>query len=90
MPFGWLTLAADTTSRNDSRFRLCAASACGFAWMRTAGRWPPAMLTSPTPGSCDSFCATRVSTRSCTCGNGTVFEVIASVSTGVSAGFTLL
>jgi len=29
--------------------------------MRTAGRWPPLMLTSPTPVSCEIFCASRVS-----------------------------
>ena len=36
--------------------------------MRTAGRWPPLMLTRPTPGSCEIFCASRVSARSSTCG----------------------
>ena len=32
--------------------------------MRTAGFWPPLMLTRPTPGSCEIFCASRVSARS--------------------------
>ena len=58
--------------------------------MRTAGRCPPARLTRPTPGSWDNFCATRVSTRSYTSGSGMVGDVTASVSTGVSAGLTLL
>ena len=44
----------------------------GLAWMRTAGRWPPLMLTRPTPGSCEIFCARRVSARSSTCGSGSV------------------
>ena len=90
LPLGWLTLAAAITARRLWRLRLCAASACGLAWMRTAGRCPPARLTSPTPGNCDSFCAMRVSTRSYTSGSGIVGDVMASVSTGVSAGLTLL
>ena len=32
--------------------------------MRTAGFWPPLMLTRPTPGSCEIFWASRVSARS--------------------------
>ena len=70
--------------------RLYDASARGFAWMRTAGRCPPAMLTSPTPGSCDTFCAMRVSTRSCTRGSGIVADITAMLMIGASAGFTLL
>ncbi|MDT4860398.1 hypothetical protein FQZ97_949570 [compost metagenome] len=58
--------------------------------MRTAGRWPPARVTRPTPLVCASFWARRVSTRSKTCGNGRLAERIARVSTGVSAGLTLL
>ena len=58
--------------------------------MRTAGFWPPLMLTRPTPLSCEIFGARRVSTRSSTCDSGIVFEVIASVRTGASAGFVLL
>ena len=58
--------------------------------MRTAGRWPPLMLTSPTPGSCEIFCAMRVSARSSSFGSGSVCEVSASVMIGVSAGLTLL
>ena len=58
--------------------------------MRTAGFWPPLMLTSPTPLSCEIFGARRVSIRSSTCERGTEFEVTPSVRTGASAGFVLL
>ena len=61
----------------------------GLVCTRRAGRWPPARLTSPTPDSCASFWAMRVSTRSCTSGNGRVAELIARVRMGASAGFTL-
>ncbi len=57
--------------------------------MRTDGRWPPLMLTSPTPGNCEIFCASRVSLRSSRSVSGSVVEVTASVMIGVSAGFTL-
>ena len=60
-----------------------------WRWMRTAGRWPPEMLTRPTPGNCEIFCARRVSARSSTCVSGSVLEVTASVRTGASAGLTL-
>ncbi|MCY1540959.1 hypothetical protein D9M68_766280 [compost metagenome] len=90
LPLGWFTLAPTMAVRRSDRDRPLAASACGFTCTRTAGRCPPATLTRPTPGICDSFCATRVSTRSRTCGKGMVGEVIASVSTAASAGFTLL
>ena len=58
--------------------------------MRTAGFCPPLMVTRPTPLSCEIFGASRVSTRSSTCESGIELEVIASVSTGASAGFVLL
>ena len=45
------------------------------------------MDTRPTPESCDSLGAICVSTRSSTFESGIVFEVIAIVSTGASAGF---
>jgi hypothetical protein len=48
------------------------------------------MVTMPTPDTCASFCAMRVSTRSLSLGSGMVFELTATVSTGVSAGLTLL
>ncbi len=65
------------------------ASACVSAWMRTAGRWPPDSVTRPTPVTWLIFCASRVLTRFCTSVSGSVSEVIASVSTGASAGLTL-
>ena len=37
---------------------------------RTAGRWPPLIETTPTPGSWDIFCATRVSAMSSTLVSG--------------------
>ena len=48
------------------------------------------MLTMPTPLICAIFCAMRVSTKSLSLGSNMVLEVIARVSTGVSAGLTLL
>ena len=70
--------------------RPCEASATGFTWMRTAGFWPPLMLTRPTPANCDSFGARRVSTMSSTSDKGMLSELIAKVRTGASAGFVLL
>ena len=58
--------------------------------MRTAGRCPPLMLTSPTPVCCEIFCASRVSARSSTRGRGSESEVSASVRIGASAGLLLL
>ena len=58
--------------------------------MRTAGFCPPLMLTSPTPGSCEIFCASRVSARSSTFDSGSVLHVSASVRIGASAGLVLL
>ena len=42
--------------------------------MRTAGFWPPLMLTNPTPLNCEMRGARRVSTRSSTCDSGMVSE----------------
>src|SRR5262249_59555966 len=53
------------------------------------GGGPPLMLTRPTPGNCEIFCASRVSARSSTWINGSVFEVSAKVRIGASAGLTL-
>lgn len=89
LPLGWLTLAWVTTRRTSASVSRCAASAWGSTWMRTAGRWPPATLTSPTPLIWDSFCATRTSIRSRTRGSGSVGDVTASVITGASAGLIL-
>ncbi len=88
LPFGWLTLAPVMALRTSEKFRPRDASSEGFTCTRTAGRWPPARLTRPTPGICASFCAMRVSTRSCTIGSASESEVTASVTIGVSAGFT--
>ncbi len=90
LPLAPLTLAAPIAVRRSSIDMPSAASAVGLAWMRTAGRWPPLMVTRPTPWICEIFCATRVSTRSCSLGSGSVSEVIASVRIGASAGLTLL
>src|ERR1700686_932542 len=57
--------------------------------MRTAGFWPPLMVTRPTPLSCEILGASRVSTRSSTWESGMEFEVKARVSTGESAGLVL-
>jgi len=69
---------------------LYPASAVGFACTRTAGFCPPLMLTSPTPDTCDIFCASTVSAMSSTWLSGSVSLVSASVMIGASAGFTLL
>src|ERR1700739_4095292 len=58
--------------------------------MRTAGFWPPLMVTRPTPLSCEIFGASLVSTRSSTCDRGMVLDVAARASTGGSAGVVLL
>ena len=89
LPLAWLTLAAAMVVRTSSSDRPTPANAVGFAWMRTAGRLPPAIDTSPTPGTCDSLGASRFSTRSWMRMTGSDGEVMASVSTGASAGFTL-
>jgi hypothetical protein len=86
----FFTLAATIAERRPSIPSPLDASACGLAWMRTAGRCPPDSVTRPTPGTCDSFCAKRVSARFWTCGNGSDAEVSARVTIGASAGLTLL
>ena len=90
LPLAWLTLAATMAVRTSSSDKPSEARACGFAWMRTAGRWPPAMLTSPTPSTCESLGARRFSARSCSLITGSEGEVTAMVNTGASAGLTLL
>src|SRR6185436_1354225 len=49
LPLAWLTLALPMAVRRSSRLIPYEASAFGLAWMRTAGRWPPDRVTSPTP-----------------------------------------
>ncbi|MCY1403546.1 hypothetical protein D9M71_187300 [compost metagenome] len=90
LPFGPLRLLAFTVLRTSSRLSPAAASAAGLARIRTAGRWPPLMLTRPTPEICEIFCARRVSTRSWICGSGMLSDITARVRIGASAGFTLL
>src|SRR6218665_1471678 len=64
------------------------ASARVSACMRTAGRCPPDSDTRPTPLTWLIFCARRVFTRFCTSVSGIRSELMASVSTGASAGLT--
>ncbi len=71
-------------------FSPCADSLVGFTCTRTAGFCPPLILTSPTPLNWEIRGARRVSTRSSTCDKGKVSDVMASVSTGASAGLVLL
>ncbi|CAB5723950.1 Uncharacterised protein [Delftia tsuruhatensis] len=89
-PLACLTLAAAMAVRTSSSVMPRLASAVGLAWMRTAGRRPPAMATRPTPLTCESLGASRFSTRSLTRITGSVGEVMASVRMGASAGLTLL
>ncbi len=56
--------------------------------MPTAGRWPPLVDTSPTPGSCEIFCAALVSVMSWISVRGMLGEVTARVRMGASAGLT--
>ncbi len=59
--------------------------------MRTAGRWPPLMLTSPTPASCEIFVREpRVGEILDLRQRHRASSVSASVTIGVSAGLTLL
>ncbi|MNT00267.1 hypothetical protein D3C72_1346940 [compost metagenome] len=90
LPLAPLTLAEPIAVRRSSIDIPSDASAVGLAWMRTAGRCPPLMVTRPTPWICEIFCATRVSTMSCSLGSGMVSDVMAMVMIGASAGLTLL
>ncbi len=76
--------------RTSSRVMPRAESAVGLTWTRTAGFCPPLMVTSPTPGTCEIFCARRVSAKSSTFDKGSVSEVSARVRMGASAGLDLL
>ena len=80
---------SSTSAAGVSIVRPSEANARLSAWMRTAGRWPPASVTRPTPFTWLIFSARRVSTMLRTSVSGKVSEVTASVSTGASAGFTL-
>ena len=57
--------------------------------MRTAGPLAAADADQADAGSCEIFCASRVSPRSSTSVSGIVLEVTASVRIGASAGLTL-
>ncbi len=57
--------------------------------MRTAGRMLPCTVTRPTPDTSLSRCARSVSAMSLSARSEIVSEVIASVTMGASAGFTL-
>jgi len=90
LPLAWFELAAAMAARNWSKPMPYAASAAGLTRMRTAGRWPPARLTRPTPVTCAIFGAIAVSTISCRRVSGRVSERTARVRMGASAGMTLL
>ena len=89
-PLAWLTFACESAVRTSSRVRPYDESAVGFTWTRTAGFWPPLMLTRPTPGSCEIFWARRVSAGPRPSRAGSVSDVRASVRIGASAGLILL
>ena len=89
LPFGELMFALLMVVRRSSMFRPYLASARGLNCTRTEGRWPPEMLTTPTPGSCAIFWARRVKLKSSASMRFKVFEVTASVMIGASAGLNL-
>jgi hypothetical protein len=88
LPLAPLALAAVMAVRMLSSPRPCEASARISACTRTAGRCPPDSVTRPTPVTWLIFNASRVLTMFCTSVSGSVSEVMASVSTGASAGLT--
>ncbi len=57
LPLGWLMLAATRAARTSSRVSPVPPSATGSTWTRTAGFCPPLIVTSPTPETCEIFCA---------------------------------
>ena len=86
-PLAWLTFDCPMAERTSSIVRPYDERAVGLTWTRTAGFCPPLMETSPTPGSCEIFCAKRVSAKSSTFERGMESEVRARVRIGASAGF---
>ena len=90
LPAGWCTFACESTVRTSSRVRSLPASACGSTCTRTAGFCRPFSVTSPTPTTCEIFCARIESAWSSTCVSGSASEETARVSTGVSAGLLRL
>lgn len=89
LPLAELELALLMAVRKLLSVMPLAASACVLAWMRMAGFCPPSKLTRPTPLTWLIFCASRVLTMFCTSVSGSSLEVMARLSTGVSAGLTL-
>ena len=89
LPLAPLALAAVIAVRTLSSVRPYEASARVSTWIRTAGRWPPDRVTSPTPLTWLILSASRVLAMFCTSVSGSESEVSARVSTGASAGFTL-
>ena len=90
LPFGVSVFWLPMMVRMSSMASPYDDSARGLITTRTAGRLPPLIETSPTPGCWLIFCARRTSARSSTCVRPRVRLVSARVSTGVSAGLTLL
>ena len=65
----------------------CRRAPAGSTWTRTAGFWPPLMVTRPTPETCEIFCAEdRVGEVVDLVERQRRRELIASVRIGVSAG----
>ncbi len=89
LPLAPLALAAAMAVRSVSKAMPKLASSWVLAWMRTAGRAPPDSDTWPTPETWAILAASWLSTMFCTCVSGRVRLVMASVSTGASAGLTL-
>ena len=85
-----LTLAWLMAVRTSSSEKPAALKAWLLTCTRTEGRCAPAMLTKPTPATCDNRMAKRFSTMSCTRVMGSEGELMAKVNTGASAGLTLL
>ena len=53
-PFAWLTLAIPSARAQILQAQAVGRDAVGFP-TRHAGRWPPLMLTRPTPLNCEIF-----------------------------------
>gem|GEM_PF-1279378 len=88
-PLGRLALALASAVRTSSSDTPRLASAPGSTVTRTAGSELPPTVTSPTPSTCDSFCATMVEARSYIWPWLSVSDVIASVMIGASDGLDL-
>ncbi len=89
VPVGELTLTLAMVVRRSSIDSPRAVSARVFTLTRSARRLPPVSVTSPTPLTWLSFCASRVSTKSSTSVSCIVLEVMPRVRIGLSAGLTL-